>query len=157
MQLSNDFDMEDKENADRVGKDKAFATELLFSMPRINKQIKCLREKGYPVKGILDIVQNENETNTIVYTSKYFRPCSDTFSKRYHFIGPSIRPITTPYEKTAEKTVYISMGTNTEQFEHFLSGSGYRKNADVISESFHSCGGVSEVREFLEDIVSSER
>lgn len=26
-----DFDMEDKENADRVGKDKAFATELLVS------------------------------------------------------------------------------------------------------------------------------
>ena len=119
-----DFEMEDKGNADRVGKDKAFATELLvsstlalddmttekireikpdlvvsdsvafwgklaamkhglpyvsstttfafnrfsakymketpwdiakmlFSMPRINKQIRRLREKGYPVKGIL--------------------------------------------------------------------------------------------------------
>ena len=177
-----DFEMEDKENADRVGKDKAFATELLvsstlaldemttekvheikpdlvvsdsvafwgklvamkhglpyvsstttfafnrysakymketpwdiakmlFTMPKINKQIRRLQEKGYPVKGILDIVQNDNETNTIVYTSKYFQPCSDTFSDRYHFIGPSIRPIKEPFEKTAEKTVYISMGT----------------------------------------------
>ena len=177
-----DFEMEDKGNADRVGKDKAFATELLvsstlalddmttekireikpdlvvsdsvafwgklaamkhglpyvsstttfafnrfsakymketpwdiakmlFSMPRINKQIRRLREKGYPVKGILDIVQNDNETNTIVYTSKYFQPCADTFSDRYHFIGPSIRPITNPIEKTADKLVYISMGT----------------------------------------------
>lgn len=328
-----DFDMEDKENADRVGKDKAFATELLvsstlalddmttrvigeikpdiivsdsvafwgklaamkhnlpyvsstttfafnrysakymketpwdiakmlFAMPRINKQIKRLQEKGYPVKGILDIVQNDNETNTIVYTSKYFQPCSDTFSGRYHFIGPSIRPITKPVEKTAEKTVYISMGTvnqnkefyrncvhvlgqtdwqviismgtNTEHFDHlpenikiyasvdqmavlsiadaFIThcgmnsaseglyfqvplvlfpqtpeqgavakraeelgagvrlGSigqediiqalqqvmfepGYRKSAIRISESFHSCGGVSEAREFLEDIA----
>ena len=123
-----DFDMEDIENADRVGKDMAFATELLvsstlaldgmvtekineihpdvivsdsvaywgklaamkhripyvsstttfafnrysakymkhgmgetlrmlFAMPRVNKQIKRLQEKGYPVKGILDIVQ----------------------------------------------------------------------------------------------------
>lgn len=177
-----DFEMEDKENADRVGKDKVFATELLVSstlaldemssrmikeiepdvivsdsvafwgklaamkhelpyvsstttfafnrysakymqesawdiarmlmaMPRINKQLKRLREKGYPVKSLLDIVQNDNDTNTIVYTSKYFQPCSDTFSDRYHFIGPSIRPVNSPVEKTADKTIYISMGT----------------------------------------------
>ena len=185
-----DFDMEDKENADRVGKDKAFATELLvsstlaldemtthkvreirpdlivsdsvafwgklvamkhnipyvsstttfafnrysakymketpwdiakmlISMPKINKQIRRLREKGYPVKGILDIVQNDNDTNTIVYTSKYFQPCSDSFSDKYHFIGPSIRPVTEPVEKTAEKTVYISMGTVNQNKEFY--------------------------------------
>ena len=177
-----DFEMEDKGNADRVGKDKVYATELLVSstlaldemtsrfveeirpdlvvsdsvafwgklaamkhglpyvsstttfafnkhsakymqesawdiakmliaMPRINKHLKRLREKGYPVKSLLDIVQNDNDTNTIVYTSKYFQPCSETFSDRYHFIGPSIRPITKPVEKTADKLVYISMGT----------------------------------------------
>jgi len=177
-----DFEMEDKGNADRVGKDKVYATELLVSstlaldemssrmigeiepdvivsdsvafwgklaarkhrlpyvsstttfafnrysskymkesagsivrmllaMPRINKQLKRLRDKGYPVKSLLDIVQNDNDTNTIVYTSKYFQPCADTFSDKYRFIGPSIRPITRPVEKTADKTVYISMGT----------------------------------------------
>ena len=185
-----DFDMEDKENADRVGKDKVFATELLvsstlaldemttekikeikpdvivsdsvafwgklvamkhripyvsstttfafnrysakymketpwdiakmlFSMPKINKQIQRLREKGYPVKGLLEIVQNDNETNTIVYTSKYFQPCSETFSDRYHFIGPSIRPVTEPIRKTAGKTVYISMGTVNQNPEFY--------------------------------------
>jgi len=185
-----EFDMEDKENADRVGKDKVFATELLvsstlaldemtsrvigeikpdvivsdsvafwgklsamkhgvpyvsstttfafnkysakymqegagdiakmlFAMPKINKQIKRLREKGYPVKGLLDIVQNDNDTNTIVYTSKYFQPCSETFSDRYHFIGPSIRPITEPVQKTADKTVYISMGTVNQNREFY--------------------------------------
>ncbi|WP_330369092.1 macrolide family glycosyltransferase [Butyrivibrio sp. AC2005] len=177
-----DFEMEDKENADRVGKDQAFAVELLvsstlaldemvtgkinelqpdvivadsiaywgklaamkhgipfvsstttfafnryssrymkhgigetlkmlFSMPKVNKQIKRLQEKGYPVKGLLDIVQNDNNTNTVVYTSRFFQPCSDTFSDKYHFIGPSIRPITDAFEKKAKKTVYISMGT----------------------------------------------
>lgn len=186
-----DFVMEDKENADRVGKDKVFATELLVSstlaldemtsrvigeirpdvivsdsvafwgklaamkhgvpyvsstttfafnrhsakymqesvwdiakmitaMPRINKQLKRLRDKGYPVRSLLDIVQNDNDTNTIVYTSKYYQPCADTFSDRYRFIGPSIRPITEPVAKTAEKTVYISMGTvnQNRQFYH---------------------------------------
>jgi len=185
-----DFEMEDKENADRVGKDKVFATELLvsstlaldemttekigeirpdvivsdsvafwgklvamkhglpyvsstttfafnrysakymketpwdiakmlFAMPRINKQIRRLQERGYPVKGLLEIVQNDNETNTIVYTSKYFQPCSETFSDRYHFIGPSIRPITQPVAKTAEQTVYISMGTVNQNREFY--------------------------------------
>ena len=185
-----DFEMEDKGNADRVGKDKVYATELLvsstlalddmttrtlekikpdvvvsdsvaywgklaamkhglpyvsstttfafnrdsakymkesvwdivlmlFALPRINKQLNRLREKGYPVKNLLDIVQNDNETNTIVYTSRYFQPCADTFSKKYHFIGPSIRPITKPVEKTADKTVYISMGTVNQNREFY--------------------------------------
>ena len=93
--------------------------KMLFTMPRINKQIKRLRDKGYPIKGILDIVQNDNETNTIVYTSKTFQPCAETFSDRYHFIGPQIRPVTQRYEKTAEKTVYISMGTVNQDREFY--------------------------------------
>ncbi len=202
-----DFDMEDKENADRVGKDQAFAVELLvsstlaldemvtkkirelqpdvivadsiaywgklaamkhgipfvsstttfafnkyssrymkhgvgetlkmlFSMPKVNKQIKRLQEKGYPVKGILDIVQNDNDTNTVVYTSKYFQPCSDTFSDKYHFIGPSIRPITDTFEKRAQKTIYISMGTvnqNKEFYRNCISVLGRTDYQVIIS------------------------
>ena len=92
---------------------------MLFSMPKVNKQIRRLQEKGYPVKGILDIVQNDNDTNTIVYTSRYFQPCSETFSDRYHFIGPSIRPVTDRFEKRADKTVYISMGTVNQNREFY--------------------------------------
>ena len=92
---------------------------MLFSMPEVNRQIKRLRDKGYPVKGLLDIVTNDNETNTIVYTSKYFQPCAETFSDKYHFIGPSIRPITKKYEKTADKTIYISMGTVVQNREFY--------------------------------------
>ena len=179
---SNEFEMEDRENADRVGKDIAYAAELtvsstlalddmtaekiaeigpdlvvsdsvafwgklvamkyrlpyvsstttfafnrhsarymkhgvletakmLFAMPRVNRQIRRLQEKGYPVRSFLEIIGNDNDTDTIVYTSKYFQPCAETFSGRYHFIGPSIRPVSEPVAKTAEKTVYISMGT----------------------------------------------
>lgn len=187
-----DFEMEDKENSDRVGKDMTFATELLvkstlsldemifekisdikpdiivsdsvaywgkltaiknnipyvsstttfafndhsskymkhsakeilkmlFSMPKVNKQVKKLQDKGYPVKSIFDIVKNDNETNTIVYTSKYFQPCADTFSGKYCFIGPSIRAIEKPIEKTADKTIYISMGTVVKNEEFYLN------------------------------------
>ena len=92
---------------------------MLVALPRINKQLKRLRDKGYPVKSLLDIVQNDNDTNTIVYTSKYFQPCSETFSDRYHFIGPSIRPVTKLMEKTADKLVYISMGTVNQNREFY--------------------------------------
>lgn len=188
----NDFEMEDKENSDRVGKDIAYSVELIVSstlalddlvaakiaeikpdlivadsvaywgklaamkyqipfvsstttfafnrysagymkrgagdllkmlaaMPKISKQINRLKAHGYPVKGFLDIIQNDNETNTIVYTSKYFQPCADTFSDRYHFIGPSIRPITQPMKKTREKTVYVSLGTVNRNPEFYRS------------------------------------
>lgn len=92
---------------------------MLFAMPEVNRQIKRLRDQGYPVKGLLQIVTNDNDTNTIVYTSKYYQPCAETFSDRYHFIGPSIRPMTETYEKTADKTVYISMGTINKNREFY--------------------------------------
>lgn len=90
---------------------------MMFSMPKINKQLKKLQEKGYPVKSILEIVKNDNDTNTIVYTSKEFQPCAETFSDKYCFVGPSIRPVMHPMEKTAAKTIYISMGTVMENRE----------------------------------------
>jgi MGT family glycosyltransferase len=80
-------------------------------MPKVNKSIKRLQDKGYPVNNILDIIQNDNNTNTIVYTSPEFQPCSETFSDKYSFIGPSVRPVTEEIEKTHSKLVYISMGT----------------------------------------------
>lgn len=206
-----DFEMKDKENADRVGKDMAFATELLvkttlalddavaekvkeikpdlivsdsvaywgkltamkyhipyvsstttfafnqhssgymkqsigglfkmlFSMPKMNREIRKLQKKGYPVKNILEIISNDNETNTIVYTSKEFQPCAETFSDKYCFIGPSIRPVTGEMEKTAEKTVYISMGTvvkNHEIYQNCLEVLGNTEYQVIISLGDH--------------------
>lgn len=84
---------------------------MLFSMPRINRHIKRLRDKGYPVKSVLDIIRNDDNTHTIVYTSPEFQPCSDTFSDKYAFVGPSVRPVSDDIRKTGDKLVYISMGT----------------------------------------------
>lgn len=204
-----DFEMEDKENSDRVGKDMAFAAELLvnstlalddkvsekvkeikpdlivsdsvaywgkltamkynipyvsstttfafnnqssrymkqgignlfktiFTMPKANKHIKRLQDKGYPVKSIMEIVTNDNDTNTIVYTSKYFQPCAESFSDKYHFIGPSIRPVEKAMEKTADKTVYISMGTVVKNEEIYKSCIEALKGTDY--QVIVSCG-----------------
>ena len=84
---------------------------MLFSMPKINRHIKRLQDKGYPIKSILDIIQNDDNTHTVVYTSPEFQPCSDTFSDKYAFVGPSIRPASGDIQKTKDRLVYISMGT----------------------------------------------
>ena len=227
-----DFEMEDKDNADRVGKDIAFSTELivnttlaldemiekkikeikpdlivsdsvaywgkltaqkynipyvsstttfafnksssaylnhgiwdlfkmLFAMPKVNKQLKRLQEKGYPAKGILDIVQNDNDTNTIVYTSKYYQPCSETFSNKYCFIGPSIRPIETKYNKTSKVTIYISMGTvvKNEQIYQYcieaLSNTDYQVIISVggYNVKFNNLPNNIKVYDFVDQIA----
>lgn len=84
---------------------------MIMAMPKITKQIRRLQSKGYPVKSILDIIQNDDNTHTIVYTSPEFQPCSETFSDKYAFVGPSIRPAVDRIEKKEQKMVYISMGT----------------------------------------------
>ena len=85
--------------------------KMIFSMTKTTKQIKRLQNKGYPVKNILDIIGNDDSTHTIVYTSPEFQPCSETFSDKYAFVGPSIRPAIEKIEKKRDKLIYISMGT----------------------------------------------
>ncbi len=62
---------------------------MFIGIPRINKKIKLLQEKGYNVKNFISIIQNDNDTDTIVYTSKEFQPMVETFSDKYAFVGPS--------------------------------------------------------------------
>lgn len=85
---------------------------MVFSMGRIQKDIRRLQNAGYPVRSVLDIISNDDSTHTIVYTSPEFQPCSQTFSpEHYAFVGPSVRPAAEQIEKRREKLVYISMGT----------------------------------------------
>lgn len=84
---------------------------MFLAMPKIQKDVKRLQAKGYPIKNVLEIISNDDATDTIVYTSPEFQPFSETFSEKYAFVGPSIRPAESVVEKTREKLVYISMGT----------------------------------------------
>lgn len=85
--------------------------KLLLSLPKINRELKRLQKAGYQIKSILDVVQNDNNTNTIVYTSKFFQPSADSFSERYVFIGPSVTEKAPLPRVTDRPRVYISMGT----------------------------------------------
>ncbi|MBR0368560.1 MAG: glucosyltransferase [Clostridia bacterium] len=85
--------------------------QMLIKMPKAARLLKPLQDAGYPVKSVLDIVQNDENTPTVVYTSRAFQPCADTFSDKYRFVGPCLRPVTEPMQKLARALVYVSMGT----------------------------------------------
>ncbi len=84
---------------------------MITGMPRIQRKMKLLREHGYQLSGFVSIIQNDNDTDAVVYTSREFQPMSDTFSNRYAFVGPSLDvPTSDPAEKL-RKRVYVSLGT----------------------------------------------
>ncbi|EPY11597.1 MULTISPECIES: macrolide family glycosyltransferase [Paenibacillus] len=93
---------------------------MIVGWPRMNRKIQLLKNHGYEIGNVVSIVQNNNETDTIVYTSKEFQPMADTFSERYAFVGPSIRqspPI--QINKKDRKLIYISLGTILNQNQDF--------------------------------------
>lgn len=94
--------------------------KMMTGMPRINKKMELLRTHGYEVSNFVSIIQNDNDTDTIVYTSKEFQPLTETFSEKYSFVGPSINGNYLVEEKRNEKKViYISLGTVLNQNKHF--------------------------------------
>ena len=73
------------------------------------------REHGLRGPGLLKTVAGSSDLN-IVYTSRYFQPCAETFDDRYLFVGPSLDPRTEsghfPWERVQRPTVvYVSLGT----------------------------------------------
>lgn len=129
---------------------------LIVSMPSINKDIARLQESGYPVKNILDIIQNDDTTNTIVYTSKEFQPCADTFPKIYHFVGPSISAaalqkaeITDEDVRMTKKTIYISLGTVVNRMIPFYKNC-IKAFKDTDYRVIMSVGKLTELKELGE-------
>ncbi len=93
--------------------------KTIFAMKSAKREIKRLQDKGYPIKNVLSIISNDNNTNTIVYTSREFQPYAETFSDKYSFVGPSIKKPDVLPQKTDKKTIYISMGTVNNMLMEF--------------------------------------
>ncbi len=123
--------------------------KMIFSIPKTAKQIKRLQSKGYPVKNILDIIASDDNTHTIVYTSPEFQPCSDTFSEKYAFVGPSIRSANEKIEKTRDKLIYISMGTvNNDMMPFYKACISALANTDY--QVIMSVGNLVSIEDFDE-------
>lgn len=100
------------------------------AMFKTKKDIKRLQAKGYSFNNVLDIITNKTDTETIVYTSKFFQPYAQEFGENYSFIGPSIRPVSEEFIKKADKLIYISLGTVVNKQPDF-----YQKCIDAFKDS----------------------
>lgn len=121
---------------------------MILGMNRLNKKLKLLREHGYDVKDVVSIVKNDNDTNTIVYTSKEFQPMVDTFSDKYSFVGPVVdtnKTIAKVKEKSRNQ-IYISLGTvNNKNVEFYRNC--IRAFEDIDADIIMSIGTATNVGE----------
>ncbi len=85
--------------------------DLLFGMPRVSRELKKLEPYGFHVKSVFSLIQNDNDTDTVVYTSQKFQPCAESFSEHYAFVGPSVFSDVLPEKEKERPLVYISLGT----------------------------------------------
>ncbi|MGE7881723.1 macrolide family glycosyltransferase [Bacillus sp. NPDC094077] len=82
-------------------------------------------EFGVKPKNYLQFMNNKGDIS-LVYTSRYFQPNSDSFGENNIFIGPSIskrkKNVKFPLELLiGKKVIYISMGTLLEGLEPFFN------------------------------------
>ena len=85
--------------------------DMILGLPKVSKELKRLEPYGYHVKSALSLIQSDNRTDTVVYTSSGFQPYSESFSDHYAFVGPSVFSKVLPDKNGARPLVYISMGT----------------------------------------------
>lgn len=113
--------------------------DIVFGLPRISKELKKLEPYGYHVKNVLSLVQSDNNTDSVVYTSRKFQPYAESFSEHYTFVGPSVFSKVMPEKEKERPLIYISMGTVINDRPDFYNKciSALKDiNADVII----SCG-----------------
>ena len=120
------------------------ALKLLLSIPAINRDIRRLQRLGYPIKNFLQLISNDRDTETIVYTSPEFQPCAESFSEKYAFVGPLLIPPETVFSKKSKKLVYVSMGTvNNDMLE--LYGNCIKAFGNTETELLISAGEMVDI------------
>ncbi len=90
---------------------RAEIKDMLLGLPKISRELKTLRPYGYEVKSALALVQNDNQTDTNVYTSRRFQPYAESFTSHYNFVGPSVFSELLPQKEKQRPLIYISLGT----------------------------------------------
>lgn len=85
--------------------------DMITGISKISKALKTLEVYGYYVKNALSLVQSDNYTDSVVYTSVNFQPYARSFSEHYAFVGPCVSTEILPDKEKTRPLVYISMGT----------------------------------------------
>ena len=113
--------------------------DMVFGLPRIGKALKSMEPYGYKVKNPLTLVQSDNKTDSVVYTSRRFQPFAESFSGHYAFVGPSVFSDAVPDKKKARPLVYISLGTVINDRPDFY-GKCIEALKDMDVDVLISCG-----------------
>ena len=120
--------------------------DLIRGSGRVKKELKALEQYGYHEKSIMPLVQSDNYTDSVVYATKAYQPCSDTFSKHYAFVGPSVFSERKP-NKQGKPLVYVSLGTVINDRPDF-----YHKCIEALAdepvEVLISCGKAVDQEQF---------
>ena len=114
-------------------------TGLILGLPKVSRELNRLKAYGYKVKGLFSLIRSDNQTDSVVYTSKRFQPYPESFSDHYLFAGPSLMTDTKPDKNHDRPLVYISLGTVINDRPDFYAKciEAFRgENMDVIL----SCG-----------------
>lgn len=115
--------------------------DMILGLPRVSRELKKLEPLGYRIKGIIPLIQSDNNTDSIVYTSQKFQPCAESFSDHYAFVGPSVFSQARPQKEKERPLIYISMGTVMNDRPDF-----YRKCIDALKtmdvDVTISCGDI---------------
>ena len=113
--------------------------DMILGLPKVSKELKKLEPYGYHVNGALSLVSSDNDTDTVVYTSRRFQPYAESFSDHYAFVGPSVFSNAVPQKIKERPLVYISMGTVINDRPDFYTNCMEAlKNQDV--DVVISCG-----------------
>ena len=113
--------------------------DMVFGLPRIGRALKSMEPYGYHVKNPLSLVQSDNRTDSVVYTSRRFQPYAGSFSGHYAFVGPSLFSNVVPDKRKKRPLVYISMGTVINDRPDFY-GKCFEALKDVNADVLISCG-----------------
>lgn len=113
--------------------------DMILGLPRVSKELKKLEPYGFHVKSVFSLIQSDNNTDSIVYTSRRFQPYAESFSDHYAFVGPSVFSKILPDKKKDRPLIYISLGTvinDRPDFYNQCIDALKNMNADVMI----SCG-----------------
>ncbi len=124
-------------------------SNMILGLPKISKELKTLEPYGYHIKNALSLVQSDNNTDSIVYTSRFFQPYAESFSEHYAFVGPSVFSEAKPDKAKDKPLVYISMGTVINDRPDF-----YNKCIEALKDSdvevIISCGKYMDIKKLGE-------
>ena len=118
--------------------------DMIFGLPKISKELKKLEPYGYHVRSALSLVQSDNNTDSIVYTSRHFQPYAESFFKHYAFVGSSVFSKDEPDKEKLRPLVYISLGTVINDRPDFYSRC-IEALKDQDADILISCGNVIDI------------